>query len=420
MEDEEHPMKRRMLRKASKKRRNPSKKRRANPSARKRRRRNEDAPKKARKPAVRRTTAELAAYYRGLAEKADARAAKPAKAKKGRPEGYGAKTRAARLRRIVRAAEKDATLIRTLERDLQTEVAAKMVERKKAADARAQTREAKKLASRAKVSRRTKFARLALAKGSKASQGSKAVARAWRAAKNAQKKAKSPKEQRLLRAMGLAGVPNAGGTMADLKTLLPQMIASAASLGLAAVAGQAIASKVVPADKQDSMIGKAAPSLISLTVGGIGWWVLRRSPKTAKFAPWVLAGGVAATVVHAIARITVKDAAGAPTTLAKRFGLPFLGEYAAMAGYGEYAAMAGLTGPARDIFRGQIPGGMGEYAAMAGGTAYSGERGIFAGLDDVDPVLSGTDDEDEIDFTETLADEGVNADEGSLNGSIFD
>jgi NADH:ubiquinone oxidoreductase subunit 5 (subunit L)/multisubunit Na+/H+ antiporter MnhA subunit len=92
-------------------------------------------------------------------------------------------------------------------------------------------------------------------------------------------------------------------------------------------------------------------------------------------------------------------------TIAQKLGLP-LGEYAAMAGYGEYAAMAGH--------------GMGEYAAMAGGTAYSGERGIFSGLDDADPVLSGTDDEDEVDMVETLADEGVNVDEGSLNGSIFD
>ncbi len=254
-----------------------------------------------------------------------------------------------------------------------------------------------------KASRRERFATLALRKGSKASKTTKSIARAWKAAKRAQKIAKTPREQRLVRAMGLAGVPNAGGMMADLKTLLPQMGASAVSLAVAAVAGQMIASKVIPADKQDSMLGKAAPSLISLTVGGIGWAVLRRSPKAAKFAPWVLAGGVAAAVVHAIARITVKDASGAPVTLGKRLGLP-IGEYAAMAGYGEYAAMAG----------------MGEYAAMAGGTAYSGERGIFAGLDDTDPVLRGTDDEDEVDMVETLADEGVNADEGSLNGSIFD
>jgi hypothetical protein len=64
--------------------------------------------------------------------------------------------------------------------------------------------------------------------------------------------------------------------------------------------------------------------------------------------------------------------------------------------------------------------GYGEYASMAGGTSYSGSRGVFAGLDDTDPVLSGTDDEDEVDMLETDADEGVNTDEGSLNGSIFD
>jgi hypothetical protein len=143
---------------------------------------------------------------------------------------------------------------------------------------------------------------------------------------------------------------------------------------------------------------------VSAAVGIAGYMALRKSPSMAKFAPAVLFGGVAAAVVHAIARITVKDSAGADVSLGKKLGLP-IGEYAAMAGYGEYAAMAG---------------GFGEYAAMAGGTSYSGERGIFSGLDDTDPVLSGTDDEDEVDFTETLADEGVNADEGSLNGSIFD
>lgn len=254
-----------------------------------------------------------------------------------------------------------------------------------------------------KASRREKFATLALKKGSKASKTTKSIARAWKAAKRAQAIAKSPREQRLVRAMGLAGVPNAGGMMADLKALLPQMGVSAVALAVAAVAGQMVASKVIPADKQDSMLGKAAPSVISLGVGLAGYMALRKSAKLGKFAPWVLAGGVAAAAVHAIARITVKDASGAPVTLGKRLGLP-IGEYAAMAGYGEYAAMAG----------------MGEYAAMAGGTAYSGERGIFSGLDDTDPVLSGTDDEDEVDMVETLADEGVNADEGSLNGSIFD
>ena len=388
-------MKRRMLRKAAKKRRaNPSKKR---PSARKRRRRNEDAPKKARKPAVRRSAAELAAYYRGLAEKADARAAKPKKAKKGRPEGYGAKTRAKRLGRVVRTVEKDKSLIQTLERDLQQEVARSMIERQKARAARAEAREAKKQAKRKKVSRRTKLARLALAKGSKASKGSKAIAKAWRAAKNAQSKAKSPREQRLLRVMGLAGVPNAGGTFKDIGVLMPQIGASAAALAGVAFAGQKIGKMIEDRVSNETAKRIVVPAVsVGLAIGG--YMLARRIKPLAKFSMPILLGGMAAAVVHSIVRVKIGD-----KTIAQQLGLP-LGEYAAMAGYGEYAAMAG----------------MGEYAAMAGGTAYSGERGIFAGLDDADPVLSGTDDMDEVDMVETLADEGVNADEGSLNGSIFD
>jgi hypothetical protein len=256
-----------------------------------------------------------------------------------------------------------------------------------------------------KKSRSARFSALALKKGSKSSLSQKAAARAYNAAMRAKSLAKSPKEMRLIRSMGLAGVHNSsmGSMFKDISALLPQMGVSAVSLAVAAVAGQMIASKIVPADKQATTLGKIAPSAISLGVGLAGYMALRKSKSMGKFAPWVLAGGVAAAAVHAIARITVKDSAGAPVSLGKRLGLP-IGEYASMAGYGEYASMAGL----------------GEYASMAGGTAYSGSRGVFSGLDDTDPVLSGTDDEDEVDMIETHADEGDNTDEGSLNGSIFD
>jgi hypothetical protein len=304
------------------------------------------------------------------------------------------RSKGARLRRVTAAVRKDRSLLATLEPAM-----ARIVEREIA----------KKAKPRAKrKSKRTQnwyHAKGILKKGSKASKGQKAIARAWRSAKRAQKLAVSPREQKLLRAMGLAGVPNPGmgGMFKDIGALLPQMGVSAASLAIAAVAGQMVASKLVPADKQDSLLGKAAPSVISLGVGLAGYMALRKSKSMGKFAPWVLAGGVAAAAVHAIARIKVKDAQGAEVTLGKRLGLP-IGEYASMAGYGEYASMAGF----------------GEYASMAGGTAYAGERGVFAGLDDKDVILSGTDDEDEVDMIETDADEGDNTDEGSLNGSIFD
>ena len=231
---------------------------------------------------------------------------------------------------------------------------------------------------------------------------SMAIARAWRAAQKAKGMAVSAEDRLMLRAMGLAGVPNPGigAMMTDIGTLLPQMGVSAASLAASAWIGQVAGDKLFK-DKQDTMLAKAAPSAVSAAIGLAGYMMARRSKAMAKFAPAILFGGVAAAVVHAIARVSVGG-----ETVGKKLGLPIgIGEYAAMAGMGEYAAMAG---------------GVGEYAAMAGGTGYAGERGIFAGLDDVDPVLSGTDDEDEISYTETLEDEGVNADEGSLNGSIFD
>lgn len=233
------------------------------------------------------------------------------------------------------------------------------------------------------------------------SKAAKKIAGAWRAAQLAQRYAATPAERAQLRAMGLDSVPNPStmSILGDIKSLMPQITGATGGFVAAAVLGQ-VALKALPESQKDAVWAKAVPSIASLAVGAAGYAVLRRSKNKSisSAAPFVLAGGVVAAAVHAIVRVKVGD-----QTIAQKLGLP-LGEYAAMAGYGEYAAMAG----------------MGEYAAMAGGTAYSGEQGIFAGLDDVDPVLSGTDDEDDIDFTETLADEGVNADEGSLNGSIFD
>ena len=249
-----------------------------------------------------------------------------------------------------------------------------------------------------KPNQRTRNQNIAKSYGSgnkNASKPQRAIVKAWRSAKIAQKLAVKPQDRRLLSAMGLAGVPNPGmgGMFKDISALLPQMGVSAISLAVAAVASQMIASKIVPADKQSTMLGKIAPSALSLGIGLAGYMALRKSKSMGKFAPWVLAGGVAAAAVHAIARITItKD--GQPISLGKHLGLPI----------GEYASMAGIS----------------EYASMAGGTSYSGSRGVFSGLDDTDPVLSGTDDEDEVDMLETNADEGVNSDEGSLNGSIFD
>lgn len=406
---------RRMKRRSNGKKKSHAKKRRHNGHKRthaRRRRRNDEtaAPKKAR---ARRSIAQREAAALAQLEKIRAAAAKEVakaekKAKSAEKKAASAQSRAEKAKRStaskgrrLRAAARRAKIadVGVFGEPL-TPAMAKYLSTLPAPKGRPRKgRKPKK-----KLSRRAQFATLALKKGSKASKTTKSIARAWKAAKRAQAIAKSPREQRLVRAMGLAGVPNPGmgGMFKDIGALLPQMGVSAVSLAVAAVAGQMVASKLVPADKQDSMLGKAAPSVISLGVGLAGYMALRKSKSMGKFAPWVLAGGVAAAAVHAIARITVKKD-GVDITLGKRLGLP-IGEYASMAGYGEYASMAGV----------------GEYASMAGGTSYSGERGIFSGLDDTDPVLSGTDDEDEVDMIETAADEGVNTDEGSLNGSIFD
>jgi len=415
----------RRMRYNSSKRRKPAKRRakRRNP-AHSRHRRNDETAAPAKKKRVFRTKAELVAEARRRLERLEA----PPKEKKARAKGGPRKASSARFRpvsekgmakaveRTLRAIAKQPSLMMELDSETKrllgpilAERAAKKRTRKETqAQARRKKSGGKRLA-KSKAQGLTKLgraARIILRKKSSSSAGAKSIARAWRMAKVAQKGANSPAERKLLTAMGLAGVPNSsmGGIFKDLRTLLPAMGVSAVSLAAAAVAGQMIASKIVPAEKQSVGLYKFVPSGISFGVGLAAYMVLRKSKSTSisRFAPWALAGGVAAAAVHAIARITVKKD-GADVSLGKALGLP-IGEYASMAGYGEYASMAGY----------------GEYASMAGGTSYSGSRGVFAGLDDNDPVLSGTDDEDEVDMLETDADEGVNTDEGSLNGSIFD
>lgn len=234
------------------------------------------------------------------------------------------------------------------------------------------------------------------------SKASKKIASAWRSAQLAQRYAATPAERAQLRAMGLDSVPNpsTASILGDIKNLMPQIAGATGGFVAAAVLGQ-MATKAIPEAQKDAAWAKAVPSVASLAIGAAGYAALRMSKNKSisSAAPFVLAGGVVAAAVHAIVRVKVGD-----QSIAQKLGLPFLGEYSSMAGYGEYSSMAGF----------------GEYSSMAGGTAYSGERGIFSGLDDTDPVLHGTDDEDEVDMVETAADEGVNADEGSLNGSIFD
>jgi hypothetical protein len=239
------------------------------------------------------------------------------------------------------------------------------------------------------------FAATTLArKGS--SKARKSIANAWRSAQKAQGLATSAEDRRVLRAMGLAGVPNPslGGLTKDLGTLMPKIGVTVGSFGLMAVVGQK-AGKWVE-DKVTSETAKpfVVPGVtLALAVGG--WAITRRMKKTAGLSAFILAGGVMAAALHALIRVRVGG-----VSIGQKIGLPIaLGEYASMAGgYGEYAAQAGL----------------------GGGTSYSGERGIFSGLDDTDPLLSGMDDGDEVSLRETLDDEGVNTDEGSLNGNIFD
>ena len=413
----------RRMKRHNPKRKNAAKKRAkpASPPRRRRRRNDETAAPKARKKPVRRSPAEILREARERVARLEA-GPKPKQARAKKTGGrvhrpVSEKGMAKARQRVIRAVAKDPSLFQFLSPEERLDVASVISTRKKATAERKagisaaakKRRSTKRLATNKALTKRARAARIILRKGSKQSKGSLAVARAWRSAMTAQRSAQSPAERKLLSAMGIAGVPNPsmGGMFKDIGTLLPQMGVSAVSLAIAAVAGQMIASKIIPAEKQTVGLYKFAPSGISLGVGFAAYMVLRKSKSISisKLAPWALAGGVAAAAVHAIARITVKKD-GADVSLGKALGLP-IGEYASMAGYGEYASMAGHRG-------------MGEYASMAGGTSYSGSRGVFAGLDDTDPVLSGTDDEDEVDMLETDADEGVNSDEGSLNGSIFD
>ena len=84
-----------------------------------------------------------------------------------------------------------------------------------------------------KKSRSARFSALALKKGSKSSPSQKAAARAYNAAMRAKSLATSPKEMRLIRSMGLAGVHNSsmGSMFKDISALLPPMGVSAEGAG---------------------------------------------------------------------------------------------------------------------------------------------------------------------------------------------
>lgn len=221
----------------------------------------------------------------------------------------------------------------------------------------------------------------------------KATASAWRAAKRAQKLAKNPKEQAYLRAAGLAGVPNPGlGAIKGIVPLLPAIGAGAGSLLVHDYLGHVVSSKFVK-----GMLPEAAKpysdalTTAALTVAVYG--MSRNVKMLQKFSLPILLGGGIATVL----RVFMKDepSLAEKTGLPQKLGLP-LGEYTAM---GEYTAV-------------------GEYTAMG---AHHGGGGIFAGLDDQDPILlSGTDDDPDFAEGETLEDMGDNEDDGSLSGSIFE
>ena len=236
-----------------------------------------------------------------------------------------------------------------------------------------------------------KWTSAALRKGSKAPRATKAVAKAWRAAKNAERLAQTPAQRKLLKAMGLAGVPNRTPLLKSIGTMMPQV---AGGVG-------ALAAVALGAEKLGGMISSKVPAAVqpyvvpatSVALATTAYAITSRSKNdmVRNLSGAILIGGIGAAVVHTLRHVKVGG-----QSLGAKIGLP-LGEYTAVGEYTDF----------------------GEYTAIG----YS-DGGIFAGADDIDPVLlSGADDIDPVLLSGEDDEEGMmefEADNGVLSGSIFD
>jgi len=220
----------------------------------------------------------------------------------------------------------------------------------------------------------------------------------------------SSANKRMLRAHGLLKVnPSFSAIVKDMAVLLPE-----AGFTVAGLAGAAIGStKLVNMlrTKMPSIPGIQsvhAPAVVSVLLGAAGYVGLRmagaKSAMLGKAASSVFIGGLAAAVVHTLAAVKVKDAAG-EVSLGKKLGLP-LGDYVV----GDYVV--------GDYVVGAMPGAQGVVDVDGNRVRVNGLGSIFAdrtlgALPDSREGARGT-------RFEPHMREILDVDEGSLAGSIFD
>lgn len=246
------------------------------------------------------------------------------------------------------------------------------------------------------------------------------------------------------RSHGLTRVnPSMSGVAKDLMALLPEVGAGVGSLVLLAVVGNKLQAKL-----PDSVKSKVPTSMVpwvpTITTGvlaAVAYGALRMSKnaKLSKLSVPVLIGGAAATALHAMVAIKVKNsAAGGPPeiSLAQKLGLP-MGEFVGVSGYvdvnGQMVAVNGLgefvgvSGMMTDASGQPIAvNGLGEYLHEQVGLGSAGE-GIFSrsslGMlpDGSAAQEAGMGREWSHGLSEEVGAESIlDEDGGSLSGSIFD
>jgi hypothetical protein len=285
--------------------------------------------------------------------------------------------------------------------------------------------------------------------GSAKSKKQKAKLRARRKAMVARRSALAVKRRSLrrgwaggayARSHGLTRVnPSMSGVAKDLMALLPEVGAGVGSLVLMAVVGNKVVEKL-PDSVKAKVPESVKPWVPTITTGilsAVAYGALRmsKSTKLSKLSVPVLIGGAAATAMHAMVAIKVKDGTG-EISLAKKLGLP-MGEFVGVSGYvdvnGQMVAVNGLgefvgvSGLMTDASGQRIAvNGLGEYLHQDVGLGAAGD-GIFSrsslGMlpDGSAAQEAGMGREwshglsEEV-GAESILDEG----EGTLSGSIFD
>lgn len=245
------------------------------------------------------------------------------------------------------------------------------------------------------------------------------------------------------RSHGLTRVnPSVTGVAKDLMALLPEIGAGVGSLVLLAVVGNKVMGQL-PDSVKSKVPENVKPWLPTISTGvlaAVAYGALRMSKnaKLSKLSVPVLIGGAAATALHAMVAIKVKNsAAGGPPeiSLAQKLGLP-MGEFVGVSGYvdvnGQMVAVNGLgefvgvSGMMMDASGQNIAvNGMGEYLAEEVGLGAAGQ-GIFTrsslGMlpDGSAAQEAGMGREWSHGLSEEVGAESILDDGGSLSGSIFD